>query len=492
MNPDPFDATPNNQTNRRRILGPYCRRVAEVFVLFLVLLCAAQAGAVDDFSLMRGANYVPSYARNDVQTWMDYDGECIGRELGYAEKLKLNTVRVFLQVAVYEKDPKRFLDNFEGFLRQCDQHQLRMMPVLFDSCFGEGPDLVHYREKDWMASPGFKRLGTEDRPSMEHYIHDVVGHHRDDPRIVLWDVVNEPESTPEYREPAGRAVINDFVRWAIKRVKKEKPAQPVTIGWASQSQTVVSLNLVDVIALHRYGDVKDLREAVREGKEWGRLFGKPVILNEFVGRPQQPIEAALPVVAAEGIGWCFWELMVGNTQFARGKTPTQGHIYPDGTCYSAAEVATILNPTGYVGNAQEIAARAGFVVSARRPKPFTEEGIDFTSGWERWNGNGPTGGRLWYATHAGETATKKVSGSRIAVVFKYGPDCGIATVTIDGKPAAAGEIDTFQTEVDWNRRLVLAKGLAAGTHTIVITATGRKAQTASNCLVQLVAIEGSS
>ena len=34
---------------------------------------------------MRGANYVPSYAQNDVQTWMEYDAKVVDRELGYAK-----------------------------------------------------------------------------------------------------------------------------------------------------------------------------------------------------------------------------------------------------------------------------------------------------------------------------------------------------------------------------------------------------------------------
>lgn len=59
----------------------------------------------DDFSLIRGANYVPSYAKNDVQTWLHYDHNIIDRELGYAEKLRLNSVRIFLQYLVYEDNP---------------------------------------------------------------------------------------------------------------------------------------------------------------------------------------------------------------------------------------------------------------------------------------------------------------------------------------------------------------------------------------------------
>ena len=67
---------------------------------------AGRGSVQDDYRWLRGANYVPSYARNDVQTWMDYDPAVVDRELGYAEKLKLNCVRVFLQVAVYERDPQ--------------------------------------------------------------------------------------------------------------------------------------------------------------------------------------------------------------------------------------------------------------------------------------------------------------------------------------------------------------------------------------------------
>lgn len=66
------------------------------FVFVLVIQSPVQAqGNIDDYSWMRGANYVPSYAKNDVGIWMDYDPVVIDRELGYAAKLKLNTIRVF-------------------------------------------------------------------------------------------------------------------------------------------------------------------------------------------------------------------------------------------------------------------------------------------------------------------------------------------------------------------------------------------------------------
>ena len=92
---------------------------------------------------------------------------------------------------------------------------------------------------------------------------------------------------------------------------------------------------------------------------------------------------------------------------------------------------------------------------------------------------------------AGQTASKEVTGSSIELVLKHGPDCGIAGVTIDGKPAATAEVDTYAKAVDWNAMTVVAKDLPAGRHTVVVTVTGRKAAASSNGYVQIVHITGS-
>jgi hypothetical protein len=137
------------------------------------------------------------------------------RIIGYARQLKLNTVRVFLNVAVFEKQPGKFLAELETFLGFCDKHHVRAMPVLFDSCFDpQEVDVNNYRGKNWIPSPGFGRLGKEDWPAMEEFIAAVVGKHRADKRIVLWDVMNEPESTHQWAKPDGKKKIVEFVRRA--------------------------------------------------------------------------------------------------------------------------------------------------------------------------------------------------------------------------------------------------------------------------------------
>ena len=51
----------------------------------------------------------------------------------------------------------------------------------------------------------------------------------------------------------------------------------------------------------------------------------------------------MQIVREQQIGWCFWELMLGKTQFSREDPPYQGLIYPDGTCYDAQEVARLMD-----------------------------------------------------------------------------------------------------------------------------------------------------
>ncbi len=303
----------------------------------------AQGDVKDDYRWLRGANYVPSYARNDVQLWMDYDAAIVDRELDYAEKLQLNCVRVFLQVAVYQQNPQRFLDNLESLLSLCRQHRIQLMPVIFDSCFGEFPDLEGYREKDWMACPGQHRLGPEHWPALERYVQDVVGRYRHDPRILMWDVMNEPYIT-SFNTPADHQVIHTFLGQALDMVRRQQPGQPLTIGWENAALALDPLQYVDrvdVISFHNY--TPQLRDAIRSAAAGGRRLRKPVIINEVVGRPHQSFQFAMPILREERIGWCFWELMLGRTQFSRNHPPYQGLIYPDGQCYDVDEVAHVLN-----------------------------------------------------------------------------------------------------------------------------------------------------
>ena len=140
-------------------------RHLSLLCLLIVLSPASIHGAdweQDDFRWIHGANYVPSYSATDVEMWLKYDAQVIDRELAYAKKMGLNSVRVVLQSLVYHHDPKAFLDNFENFLSIADKHDLKVMPILFDSCFGVAPSLES--RSMWVANPGPDR-SARDRAS---------------------------------------------------------------------------------------------------------------------------------------------------------------------------------------------------------------------------------------------------------------------------------------------------------------------------------------
>src|SRR6266480_590206 len=54
-----------------------------------------------------GSNFIPSTAINQLEMWQaeTFDAATIDRELGWAEGIGMNTMRVFLHNLVWEQDP---------------------------------------------------------------------------------------------------------------------------------------------------------------------------------------------------------------------------------------------------------------------------------------------------------------------------------------------------------------------------------------------------
>jgi hypothetical protein len=185
----------------------------------------------------------------------------------------------------------------------------------------------------------------------------------------------------------------------------------------------------------------------------------------------------MPIVAERKIGWCFWELMIGRTQFSQGPYPYQGLVYPDGTCLDAGEVAAVLG----------VSAAEARRLFPERPLPeVREDGAVYLGHWTRWTGKGPLKDRLFYAATPKSMARFEFSGRSVTLIHKTGPDCGLAEVRIDGQAALVPELDTYSREVEWNCRTLLVSGLGPGKHVATVRATGRKNPASSNFFVQIV------
>ncbi len=80
-----------------------------------------------------GANFVPSDAINQIEMWQadSFNPALIDKELGYAEAIGMNCMRVFLHDLVFQQDPKGYLKRIEQFLQIADKHHIKIMLVFF-------------------------------------------------------------------------------------------------------------------------------------------------------------------------------------------------------------------------------------------------------------------------------------------------------------------------------------------------------------------------
>ncbi len=301
---------------------------------------------------VRGANYVPSYARNATEAWTRFDAEVLDRELGFAERLGLNTIRFFVDVRAYEADPKLMLARLDQFLDLCDKHHLRTIPQLFDSCGVEESALLaagrecfdpetgkwfdeHWRT--WISNPGLDRMGPEHWGKLDQYIQAIVGAHLGDDRILLWDVVNEPWCMARWNDPVQRAAIRRFIEHFCKVVKDLKPEAPITVGLTTLDRVELVEDWVDVVTFHMYqGEVEPQPEIwarrLKRARQYSDRTGKPILLTEWgypawyiqggkgrsIGDEQQRAfyEQILPLVEQSKIGWCIFDLVMGYGPFA--------------------------------------------------------------------------------------------------------------------------------------------------------------------------------
>src|SRR6266513_6325252 len=89
----------------------------------------------DSTGWLVGSNFAPSTAINQLEMWQadTFDPQTIDRELGWAESLGMNTMRVFLHNLLWEQDAHGFLNRLDQFLAIAERHHIRPMFVLFDA-----------------------------------------------------------------------------------------------------------------------------------------------------------------------------------------------------------------------------------------------------------------------------------------------------------------------------------------------------------------------
>jgi hypothetical protein len=151
-----------------------------------------------------GSNYIPATAINELEMWQagTFDPATIDKELGWAESLGMNTMRVFLHDLLWQQDAAGFQKRLDQFLTMAAKHHIRPVLVLFDSCWDpyprlglQHPPIPGVHNSGWVQSPGAAALADPQQyPRLKAYVEGVVGAYARDPRILAWDLWNEPDN----------------------------------------------------------------------------------------------------------------------------------------------------------------------------------------------------------------------------------------------------------------------------------------------------------
>ena len=131
-----------------------------------------------------GSNYIPADAINQLEMWQadTFNAAQIDKELGWAESIGMNTMRVFLHDKLWEQDAEGFKKRIDQFLAIAAKHGIRPMLVFFDSCWDpdpkpgpQHPPIPGVHNSGWVQSPGRAVLAdTANYPRLEAYVKDIV------------------------------------------------------------------------------------------------------------------------------------------------------------------------------------------------------------------------------------------------------------------------------------------------------------------------------
>jgi hypothetical protein len=290
----------------------------------------------------------------------------------------MNTMRVFLHDLLWQQDSAGFTKRIDTFLTIASKHHIRPIVVLFDSVWDpfpklgpQHPPIPGIHNSGWVQSPGAEAL-TDARqyPRLEAYVRGVVAAFANDPRVLAWDLWNEPNNTnsepyhhlePKNKQDLVLSLLPQVYAWA----RSANPTQPLTSGvwdgdWSSSDKLTpiehVQLEQSDVVSFHNYGWPEEFEKRL----QWLERYHRPLICTEYMARSVgSTFDTILPIAKAQHVAAINWGFVSGKTQttypweswqhpYIQSQPPVWFHdiFRQSGEPYRAREVRIIRRLTG--------------------------------------------------------------------------------------------------------------------------------------------------
>ena len=309
---------------------------------------------------LRGSNFNPSTAINQLETWQaeSFDTTTINRELGWAQGIGMNVMRVYLHHLAWEIDKDGFKKRMDTYLSIANRHGIKTIFVFFDDCWnptyqaGKQPDPkpgVH--NSGWVRDPGdLLYSDTTLVKTLESYVKDVLTTFKDDKRIAIWDLYNEPGNSGYGSR--SLPLLEKVFQWG----RDINPSQPLSSAvWNLKLSELNKFQVEnsDIITYHNYENPEKHLAAIDTLKRYNR----PLVCSEYMARRNNSLfQNIMPLLKENNIGAVNWGLVDGksNTKYAWDEPIADGSepklwfheiFHPDGTPYKQEEVDLIRSLT---------------------------------------------------------------------------------------------------------------------------------------------------
>ncbi len=312
---------------------------------------------------LRGCNFQPSTAINQLEMFQEatFDTATINRELGWAQDLGFNVMRVYLHHLLWTADKEGFKKRLDTYLSISTRHGIKTLFVIFDDCWNDtawvGPQpapKTGVHNSGWVRDPGTMLYRYPDTmQTLKAYVKDLIGTFKNDKRILLWDLYNEPGNSGQHDK--SMPLLQNVFAWA----REVNPSQPVSAGVWNNNGRFKNLNKFqlensDIITYHNYGYIDNHQNAI----DTLRKYDRPMICTEYMARRNGSLfQLVMPLLKKENIGAINWGFVSGKTNTIYAwDTPMPGGREPelwfhdiyrkDHTPFSQYEVDFIKKTTG--------------------------------------------------------------------------------------------------------------------------------------------------
>ena len=280
--------------------------------------------------------------------------DIIRRELGFAKKAGLNSIRLWIPCWAWQDGKEAFYKKLDKYLEICQGQGITVMATLTcyqikDDSFTGGLEVVS--DQRFYAGvhiqpleiEGIRSRKKEDWSVIKEYYQEITSKYADKKTIIIWDLYNEAWEKDQ-------ELLDHLFLWT----REVNPKQPLTACLRAHDYS-------DVITFHTYqppgGKKREEMEkwkllSFEEELDYALSYKRPVLCTEWLARTfGNNFQNVLPSFAANNIGFYFWGLVAGSGQYRFPWSWPEGApepylwfheiLYPDGVPYKKEEIELI-------------------------------------------------------------------------------------------------------------------------------------------------------